>query len=81
MTGLQETFYIMAIVFMALNFLLFIALLTAVFVIRAKVNKIHDMVNKKLAAVTNVAEKGGELSAIAGSVIAKKTKRALSKKK
>lgn len=85
---LQETFYTMGIVFMAIIFVLLIALVAAVFVIRSKINKIHDSIENKLNTVTSLAEKGGELSALAGSVVArtvakkaKKAKKALQKSK
>jgi hypothetical protein len=81
MTGLQEAFYIMGIVFMSLIFLLTLALVVAVFVIRAKINRIHDIVDEKVGQVTRLAEKGGELSALAGSVVARRAKKAVRKVK
>jgi sensor domain CHASE-containing protein len=81
MTGLEQTFYIMAIIFMAISFLLLIALLSAVFIIKSKVNRIHDNIDKKLASITHLAEKSGEWAATAskivstGSKVAKKVKR------
>lgn len=62
MTGLEQSFYIIGIVFMGLMLVLFIALVAAVFVIRAKINKIHKMVEDKIDSFTNVAERGGELA-------------------
>lgn len=67
MTGLQETFYIMGIIFMAVSFVILIALVTAVFVIRSKINKIHEAIDQKLSAVTDFAEKSGELAGMASS--------------
>jgi hypothetical protein len=59
-----------------------IAIVSAVFVIRSKVNKIHDTVENHISAIVNLAEKGGELSALASSkVIGKATKAILNKKK
>jgi hypothetical protein len=81
MTGLQETFYIMGIIFMSITFLLTLALVAAVFVIRSKVNKIHATIENKINKVTNLAEKGGELSALAGSVVARRAKKAIKKAK
>jgi cell division protein FtsL len=81
MSGLQETFYIMGIVFMSLIFLMMIALLSAVFVIRSKINKIHDNIEDKISTITDLAERGGQISAIAGSTVFKQAKKALKKKK
>jgi Na+-transporting methylmalonyl-CoA/oxaloacetate decarboxylase gamma subunit len=80
MSGLQETFYIMGIVFMALTFLILLAIVTGVFVIRAKVNKIHDNIEHKIHTISSVAEKSGELSSLAGSVVAKQAKKAIKKR-
>lgn len=81
MTGLEQTFYIMAIVFMSLMFLLMIAIVSAVFVIRSKVNKIHDHIESKINSITNLAEIGGEFSAVAGSKVFKQAKKAIKKAK
>ena len=80
MTGLQEAFYIMAIIFMSLAFLLLIALVTSVLVIRSKINRIHDAIEAKVNSVTSLAERGGELTALAGSKI-KQAKKVLKKAK
>lgn len=61
MPGLQEAFYIIGIVFMSIMLILVIALISAVFVIRAKVNAIHDQIEDKVRLVTDLASKGGEL--------------------
>jgi cell division protein FtsL len=79
MTGLQETFYVMAIVFMVVMFILIIALVTAVFVIRNKVNRIQHQIEAKINSVNLIAEKGGELAAAATGGILRKAKRALNK--
>lgn len=81
MSGLQETYYIMGIIFMGLMFLLMIVLVIAVFVIRAKINKIHAMVEDKIHTVTAFAERGGELSAAAGTALVKSAKKAFDKAK
>jgi Na+-transporting methylmalonyl-CoA/oxaloacetate decarboxylase gamma subunit len=80
MTGLQEAFYIIAIVFMGVIFIILIALVTAVFVIRNKVNKIQRAIEDKINTVTTIAEKGGEIAALAAGGVARKAKRALGKK-
>jgi F0F1-type ATP synthase membrane subunit b/b' len=81
MTGLQETFYIMAIIFMSLTFLILIALVSAVFVIRSKVNKIHENIEEKINQLSSLAERGGELSALASTAVLKQAKKVFSKAK
>jgi hypothetical protein len=80
MSGLETAFYIMAIIFMAVMFILITALVVAVFVIRSKINKIHTAIEDKIQSVTSIAEKGGEVAAKAVSGFARQTKRALNKK-
>jgi Na+-transporting methylmalonyl-CoA/oxaloacetate decarboxylase gamma subunit len=81
MSGLQESFYIIGIVFLSLMLLLIIVLLAAVLVIRAKINRIHDNIESKINLLTSVAERGGELSALAGSAVLKKAKKVIKKGK
>lgn len=80
MPGLQEAFYIIAIVFMGVMFILIIALVTAVFVIRSKVNKIQRTIEDKINTVTTIAEKTGEVAALATGGVVRRAKRALGKK-
>jgi cell division protein FtsL len=58
MTGLEQTFYIMAIIFMTVMFLLMVALVVAVFAIRAKIHEIERNITEKIASklsmVTNL---------------------------
>jgi len=58
---LQETFYILAIVFMSLMLLIMIAVVIAVFVIKSKINAIHRRIEEKLAILNNIAHFGGDL--------------------
>jgi hypothetical protein len=81
MTGLETAFYIMAIVFMSLIFIMLLAMLAAVFVIRAKINHIHQQIEEKLDIVTTLAEKGGALSASVASTVVKKVQKAAKKSK
>jgi F0F1-type ATP synthase membrane subunit b/b' len=81
MTGLEETFYIMAIIYMAFTFIAVIILLISVLVIRSKINKIHDNIESKINSITTLAERGGELSAIASSEVLKQAKKAFKKAK
>lgn len=80
MTGLEEAFYIIAIVFMGIMFILIIALVVSVLVIRSKINKIHHQIESRINAVTNIAERGGELAAAAVEGVARKAKKAIRKK-
>jgi hypothetical protein len=81
MSGLQEAFYIISIVFMGVMFVLVIALVVAVFVIRAKINRIHQMVESRVNTLTTLAEKGGELAGLAASRVARGAKSAARKAK
>jgi len=80
MNGLEQTFYIMAIIFMSISFLLLIALVSAVFVIKSKINKIHDNIEARLSSITNLAEKGGEWAAVASKFVSKGAKAAKTKR-
>lgn len=81
MSGLQETFYWMAIIFMGITFILLLALVAAVFVIRSKINKIHAMVEERISELTSLAERGGALSAQATNAVISTAKKALKKKR
>jgi len=80
MTGLQEAFYIISIIYMGVIFIILIALLVAVIKIRNKINNIHASIESKINTVTNLAEKGGEIAGLATRVVAKKAKKAMRKK-
>ena len=81
MTGLETAFYVMAIIFMSLTFIIIIALVAVVLVIRSKVNKIHDNIEEKINTITNIAEKGGALSAKAGYKAVKQARKVIKKVK
>jgi uncharacterized protein YunC (DUF1805 family) len=81
MTGLQEAFYIIGIIYMVIMLLLILALVIVAFRIKGKVNKIHDNIEAKINSVTHLAEKGGELAAIASGKVVKKARKAIGKKK
>jgi hypothetical protein len=81
MNGLEETFYILGIIFMAIMLVLIGLLLISVIVIRSKVNKIHQNIEEKINTITGIAEKGGEIAAVASNAVAKKAKKALNKAK
>jgi len=81
MPGLQEAFYIIAIVFMGVMFVLIISVVVAVFVIRNKVVRIERAIEAKINTVTTIAEKSGEIAALATGGIVRKAKKAIGKKK
>ena len=80
MSGLQEAFYIIAIVFMAVMFIMILALVAAVFVIRSKINHIQRQIEERVNMVTGIAEKGGELAAAMAGGVARKAKRAMNRR-
>jgi Na+-transporting methylmalonyl-CoA/oxaloacetate decarboxylase gamma subunit len=75
MSGLQEAFYIISIVYMGVMFVILIALLVAVIRIRNKVNRIHAQIEAKLDKVTNIAERSGEIAGL----VTRKAKKAMRK--
>lgn len=81
MTGLQEAFYIISIVFMGVMFILIIALVASVLVIRSKVNKIQKTIEEKVHTVATIAEKTGEAAALATGGVVRGARRALRKGK
>lgn len=54
---LETTFYVISIIYMTLMIGLIIALLTAVLVIKAKINKVHDMVDDRVNQAKSLAGK------------------------
>ena len=81
MTGLEETFYILGIIVMSLGFIILVLIAVSVLVIRRKINKIHDTIEQKVTEITSLAERGGELSALASSHIFKQAKKAFKQAK
>jgi hypothetical protein len=67
MSGLQEAFYIISIVYMSIMLILILALVIAVFVIRSKVINIQRQIEARVDAVTNIAAKSGEIVGKAGA--------------
>jgi cell division protein FtsL len=55
MTGLEQTFYIMAIVYMGIMFLVMIVGLITVLAIKAKINAIHQQIEDKLHMISSLA--------------------------
>lgn len=54
--SLEHAFYIIGIIFMSLMLILVLALISAVLVIRAKINHIHKMIEQKVDSVTNFTD-------------------------
>ncbi len=54
---LQIAFYVIGIIFMSLMLILLLAPVAAVFVIRTKINAIHDNIDQKLKIFTTIADK------------------------
>ena len=81
MTGLQETFYIISIVFMGLMFVIIVALVVAVFVIKNKINHIQRTIESRINTVTHLAERGSELAGLAAAKVAGRAKRTAHKTK
>lgn len=71
MNGLEQAFYIFAIVFMSLMLILVTALVVTVFVIRSKIMKIQRQIEDRIDSVTDLASKGGEMAARIGSKLAR----------
>jgi hypothetical protein len=61
MTGLQEAFYIIAIVYMGVSFLIILVVLAALLVIRHKIVSLERMVRDKIDAVTSMGARAGEV--------------------
>lgn len=72
MSDLQTAYYIIAIIFMSVMFLILIGVLAAVLVIRAKVNAIHARIEEKIEQVTGLAEKGSAVIGTLKKVVDKK---------
>jgi len=58
-TGLQTAFYIVGLVFMGINLILIVALLSAVLVIKAKINRVHEAIDAKVDQAKDLANKAG----------------------
>ena len=71
--NLEDTFYIMAIIYMSIMFIGMIIAVGAVIAIKRKINAIHDNIEQKLHTITNIAE--------AGASVVNKAKKAFGKDK
>lgn len=55
--NLQDTYYILSIVFMSLSLLLFIGLIVLVFYIKKKITNIHDKIDQRLDDINDYGVK------------------------
>jgi hypothetical protein len=53
---LQNTFYVLGIIFMSLMLIIVVVLVVLAFVIRAKLTAIHTAIEEKLSLVASVAQ-------------------------
>lgn len=58
---LQNTFYVIGIIYMGLMTVIVIALVIAVFAIKAKINDIHRRIEEKVHSFVEVAQMGEAL--------------------
>lgn len=58
---LQTAYYVVALIFMGLMLVLFLVLVVAVLVIRAKVNAIHRHIEDKLSVALGLIEGGSKI--------------------
>ena len=54
---LETLFYITAIVYMSLMLVLFVALFAAVLVVKARINRLHRMLDSKIGQAKSIAGK------------------------
>lgn len=54
--SLQDTFYVLGIIVMSLSLIILLVLVTAVLVIRNKINHIHSVIEEKLSFAGAAAE-------------------------
>jgi len=71
--NLEDTFYVMAIIYMAIMFIGMIVSVVAIVAIKKKINAIHDNIEQKLHTITHIAE--------AGAAVVGKAKKAFGKDK
>lgn len=69
MSGLEQTFYIMAIIYMAIMFISMIAGVVAVFAIKAKINAIHDKIEEKLSPLMAAVHAGEKIAGTVKSAV------------
>lgn len=71
MNGLEQGFYIVALVFMSLMLILITVLVVTVLVIRSKIMRIQHQIEERIDTVTDLATKSGEVVARVSSKLAR----------
>lgn len=71
MNGLEQAFYIIAIVFMSVMFILITVLVVTVLVIRSKIMNIQRQIEERIDMVSDIAGRSGEIVARVSSRLAK----------
>ena len=61
MTGLQEAFYIVGLVYMGVSLLIVVGILVAILVIRKKIVSLENMIKEKIETVTHMGAAAGEV--------------------
>ena len=61
MSGLETTYYIIAIVVMSLMLMLLVAIVVAIVVIRNKIVSLEKMIQEKLSFFTNAAHRATDI--------------------
>jgi hypothetical protein len=70
--GLQTAFYIIGIIFMTVMLLLTIGILVALWVIKSKINRMHQAIDQKLATAQDAIHKGTAIFRILRIIFSRK---------
>jgi hypothetical protein len=74
MTGLEQAFYIVALVYMGISLLIIVGLLVAVVIIRNKVVNLENMLKEKLDTVLSVGAAAGDVISTVKKITKRKSK-------
>ncbi len=82
---LQNTFYILGIIFMVMNIAILLGMVVGIFIIKKKIEEIHKAIEEKIATVKEVTSQPAMMARGAGStaasIISFGLKRAFGRKK
>jgi len=67
---LENTFYVLGIIFMVLNIAILVGIVVGVFFIKKKIEEIQQNVEEKIATVKEVTSQPAELARGMGAVVA-----------
>lgn len=67
----QNAFYVYAMIYMSIMLVITIAALVALFVIKKKIDAIHQRIEEKVNMVSNLAHLGSDLMGAAKKVVGK----------